>query len=367
MRKCPYCDFNSHAITDNIPEDDYITALLVDLEQDLPKVSGRTINSIFIGGGTPSVLSPNAVERLLNGIHHRLSISIPIEVTLEANPGTVDSVRFQEFRQAGITRLSLGIQSFDEVALQQLGRIHNSKEAVLAIEAVIQSEFDNFNIDLMFGLPRQTVMTALNDLQTAISFNPPHISWYQLTIEPNTQFYHHAPCLPDDDLLEDIQDQGYRYLVEQGYLHYEVSAHAQSGYFCQHNLNYWQFGDYLGIGAGAHGKISDTTQGTIMRMSKQRHPLHYLRNAFNSAVVASSHLLTSEEVCLEFMMNALRLSEGFSVEHFAQYTGLSIDIVAQPLQQAYDRGWLLREGNTIRATVLGRRFLNDVLALFIPS
>ncbi|EDN69790.1 oxygen-independent coproporphyrinogen III oxidase [Beggiatoa sp. PS] len=299
VRKCPYCDFNSHEISEPMPESDYIAALFADLEQDLPRVWGRTVRSIFIGGGTPSVLSPESIDDLLSGVRARIPVIANAEITLEANPGTVDSDRFNGFRKAGINRLSLGIQSFNDNALQSLGRIHGRKEALLAIEAAKQAGFQNINLDLMFGLPGQTLDAALEDLQTAVAFQPFHISWYQLTIEPNTLFYHQPPALSDDDLLWDMQTAGQTYLAAQGYYHYEISAYAKPAQQCQHNLNYWKFGDYLGIGAGAHAKITNTSKINfglqITRFSKQRHPRTYLQSAQTPDVVASHTTLTAPD------------------------------------------------------------------------
>ncbi|MEN8217792.1 MAG: radical SAM family heme chaperone HemW [Pseudomonadota bacterium] len=359
VRKCPYCDFNSHQIGSELPENDYITALLADLEQDLPRVWGRNVRSIFIGGGTPSILSPEAIYNLLSGVRARIPVVAGAEISLEANPGTVDTTRFQGFREAGINRLSLGIQSFNDTALQNLGRIHGRNEAISAIEAARQAGFNNINLDLMFGLPAQTIEAALEDLHTAITYEPSHLSWYQLTIEPNTWFYHQPPRLPDDDLLWEMQTAGQNYLAEQGYFQYEISAYAKPGQRCQHNLNYWKFGDYLGIGAGAHGKISEIS--TISRLSKQRHPHSYLQSAHSSAVTT----LTVDEVVLEFMMNALRLFEGFTTQEFTENTGLNIACIEKTLQVASARGWLER-GQRIRATDTGMRFLNDLLGLFVP-
>ena len=376
VRKCPYCDFNSHPIHGTFPENDYITALLADLEQDLPRISGRTVQSIFIGGGTPSVLSPNAIEQLLSGIRARISVAAEAEITLEANPGTVDNARFQGFREAGINRLSLGIQSFNDTALKSLGRIHGRIEAILAAEAALQAGFDNVNLDIMFGLPAQTTESALADLRTAVAFQPSHLSWYQLTIEPNTRFYHNPPWLPDEDLVWEIQQSGQTYLAEQNYLQYEISAYAQSGRECQHNLNYWKFGDYLGIGAGAHGKITDASVGTITRLSKQRHPHTYLQSVHAGTMIANCTTLTVQDVNLEFMMNALRLAEGFTNQEFTENTGLSMAAIEETVFNACARGWLIKEwlpnsGDStkmqrIRATDTGMRFLNEVLDLFVP-
>jgi oxygen-independent coproporphyrinogen-3 oxidase len=364
IRKCPYCDFNSHQIQGKIPERDYIAALLADLEQDLPRIQGRVIHSIFIGGGTPSVLSPDAIYDLLSGVRARLSIMAGAEITLEANPGTMDNARFLGFREAGINRLSLGIQSFDESALQHLGRIHGRIEAINAIEAALKAGFNQFNLDLMFGLPTQTIEAALKDLQTAAAFEIPHLSWYQLTIEPNTLFFHQPPPeLPNDDLLWEMQIAGQNYLAEQGYLQYEISAYAKSGQQCRHNLNYWKFGDYLGIGAGAHGKISDMARGTITRLSKQQHPQAYLKSAMGNETK-----LTPTEIGLEFMMNALRLFEGFTNQEFVENTGLNMACIEKPIQDASARGWLSKDKETQRicCTKTGMRFLNEVLGLFVP-
>jgi putative oxygen-independent coproporphyrinogen III oxidase len=380
VRKCPYCDFNSHEVSEPIPENDYVAALLADLEQDLPHVWGRTVRSIFIGGGTPSVLSPKSIYHLLSGVRARISVIANAEITLEANPGTVDSERFKGFREAGINRLSLGIQSFNDQALQSLGRIHGRAEALLAIEAAKQAGFENINLDLMFGLPGQTLDGALEDLRTAMTFQPSHISWYQLTIEPNTLFYHQPPVLPDEDFLWDMQTAGQTYLAAQGYYQYEISAYAKPGQPCQHNLNYWKFGDYLGIGAGAHAKITDRSKMNferqmpyhITRFSKQRHPHTYLQSAHTSDVVASRTTLTASDVCLEFMMNALRLREGFTIQEFTEYTGLTMDLMEKPLEQACARGWLIKKYSDqsksvqrIRTTETGMRFLNEVLDLFV--
>ncbi len=359
VRKCPYCDFNSHQIRNKLPEKDYIAALFSDLEQDLPKVWGRSVRSIFIGGGTPSLFSPDAIDQLLSGIRARIPLIANPEITLEANPGTVDSTRFQGFRQAGINRLSIGIQSFNDSALQKLGRIHGRSQAITAIEAAQLAGFKNINIDLMFGLPAQSLELALQDLETAVSYQPDHLSWYQLTIEPNTFFYHQKPAhLPNDDLQWTMQTAGQRYLAEQGYQQYEISAYAKPGQQCQHNLNYWKFGDYLGIGAGAHAKITEATG--ITRLTKQRHPHSYLQNR-----QANATILTPEETSLEFMINALRLVEGFMEQEFIENTGLNLAYIENTLQQAYTKGWLIKDKGQIYPTETGRRFLDDLLSLFV--
>lgn len=359
VRKCPYCDFNSHQIRNKLPEKDYIAALFSDLEQDLPKVWGRSVRSIFIGGGTPSLFSPEAIDQLLSGIRARIPLIANPEITLEANPGTVDNTRFQGFRQAGINRLSIGIQSFNDSALQKLGRIHGRSQAITAIEAAQLAGFKSINIDLMFGLPAQSLELALQDLQTAVSYQPEHLSWYQLTIEQNTFFSHQKPAhLPNDDLQWRMQTAGQRYLAEQGYQQYEISAYAKPGQQCQHNLNYWKFGDYLGIGAGAHTKITEATN--ITRLTKQRHPHSYIQNR-----QANVTILTPEEASLEFMINALRLVEGFMQQEFIENTGLNLAFIEKNLQLAYKKGWLIKEKERIYSTETGRRFLDDLLSLFV--
>jgi oxygen-independent coproporphyrinogen-3 oxidase len=359
VRKCPYCDFNSHEIRADIPEANYINALLADLEQDLVRVSGRKIHSIFFGGGTPSVLSPDAIDNLLSGIRQRIPIIADAEITLEANPGTVDNERFQGFYQAGINRLSIGIQSFDDQSLKKIGRIHDGLAAKKAIEAAQKAEFNNINIDLMFGLPAQTEKMALADLETAVSFQTTHISWYQLTIEPNTLFYHQVPTnIGDEDLLWQMQIAGQKYLAAQNYKQYEISAYAKQ--MCKHNLNYWKFGDYLGIGAGAHSKI--TNLDTITRLSKQRQPQTYLESTDK---IATSNQLKIEDVKLEFMMNALRLVEGFTEQEFEQNTGLKLAVVETQIQEAINNKWLLHQNGRFYASSLGMRFLNDLLGLFM--
>jgi putative oxygen-independent coproporphyrinogen III oxidase len=366
VRKCPYCDFNSHEIRDSVPERDYLNALFADLEQELPHIWGRKVISVFIGGGTPSVLSPEIVDELITGLRSRLAIIPQAEITLEANPGTVDNVRFKGYLEAGVNRLSLGIQSFNDDFLQSLGRIHGREEAINAIEMVTLSGFKNFNIDLMFGLPAQTEKQALDDLKIALAYQPPHLSWYQLTIEPNTLFHRRPPpLLPEDDDLWTIQTIGQSYLKELGYLHYEVSAYAKPNQRCRHNVNYWQFGDYIGIGAGAHGKISNAQLGRIVRYSKQRHPQRYLATAATDLFRVEQRELTHKEVCLEFMLNALRLHDGFTKSQFMAYTGLSFDKVESALEEAITKTWLERIGDHYFPSATGRLFLNDLLALFL--
>ncbi|MCV6636952.1 radical SAM family heme chaperone HemW [Candidatus Albibeggiatoa sp. nov. NOAA] len=367
VQKCPYCDFNSHAVQHNtVPEQAYIRALLADLEQDLPKIWGRKIISIFIGGGTPSLFSPESIDLLLMELRARLNILPQAEITLEANVGTVDNAHIEGFKQAGINRLSLGVQSFDEHQLKILGRIHNGEQAAHAL-SLAQQHFEQFNIDLMFGLPQQTVDMALQDLYAALQFKPPHLSWYQLTLEPNTWFYHHPPDVPTDDETWEIQQAGQKLLAQYGYENYEISGYAQKGQRCKHNLNYWQFGDYLGIGAGAHGKISDAAQNTITRMSKQRHPQMYLDTAHTPEVIVQQTQLDTDDIQLEFMLNALRLKQGFTISDFESHTGLEFSAVSHSIAQACQNNWLIQQGEQIYPTALGQQFLNDVLALFMPD
>ncbi|MCK5720304.1 MAG: radical SAM family heme chaperone HemW [Thiomargarita sp.] len=368
IHKCAYCDFNSHSIEPPIPAQEYIKALLLDLEQDIPSIQGRTIQNIFIGGGTPSLLSPIAIEQLLLGIYKRIPIRENAEITLEANPGTVDNEYLSGFYQVGINRLSLGIQSFNDLCLQHLDRIHNQIEAIKAIEAAKQAGFNNINLDLMFGLPMQTMDLALNDLKTAINFEPSHLSWYQLTIEPNTLFYHQLPAnLPNEDLLYEMQQKGQNFLASSGYKQYEISAYALENNQCQHNLNYWKFGDYLGIGAGAHSKITQTN--VIQRFSKPRQPDKYMKYAANHQRLTTKSQLNTKDVILEFMINNLRLAKGFTSQEFKRNTNLDLSIIEKTLQYGYEQGWLEKNVENsmeyIRATKFGMRFLNEVLEIFV--
>ncbi|MDZ7803659.1 radical SAM family heme chaperone HemW [Thiohalophilus sp.] len=363
-RKCPYCDFNSHALTGALPEQAYVDTLLRDLEQDLPLIWGRRIISIFMGGGTPSLFSPEALDRLLGGIRARLSLAADCEITLEANPGSAEADKFAEFRAAGINRLSIGIQSFDDEPLQKLGRIHDRRQAFAAAEAAHAAGFDNFNLDLMFALPDQTLDQALADLHNAFALEPAHLSHYQLTLEPNTWFYHHPPPLPDDDLVWEMQSRSQALLGEHGYAQYEVSAYARPGRQCRHNRNYWEFGDYLGIGAGAHDKISDAAAGRIVRRSKQRGPQDYLQAR---DLVQSEQQPDEAEVVFEFMLNALRLNSGFELALFEQHTGLSREVLRPLLQEALADGLIEQENDLIKTSMRGRQYLNDLLARFLPD
>jgi oxygen-independent coproporphyrinogen-3 oxidase len=379
VRKCPYCDFNSHEHDGGgeLPEDDYISALLDDLQHDLPYVQKREIHSIFIGGGTPSLLSANAYDRLLNGLQKSLTFSSDVEITLEANPGTAEREKFADYHAAGINRLSLGIQSFDAQQLKNLGRIHDHHDAERAIDFARQAGFRRLNLDLMYGLQEQTPAAALDDLHKAISFTPEHLSWYQLTIEPNTAFFKHTPALPAEDTLIDIQDAGLALLHEQGYQRYEVSAFARAGEASRHNLNYWRFGDYLGIGAGAHAKLTEPHKHRILRLRKRKQPAHYLQAAKNSLAQANSNLLVrypyladaspieAEDLPVEFLLNALRLREGFTVSQFEKLTGLPFSRHSKQVDSLQHQGLLTVDGERITTTERGYQFLNSVLEAFL--
>ncbi len=360
VRKCPYCDFNSHQARGELPEAAYVDALLRDLEEELPRVWGRRVQTVFIGGGTPSLFPPAAIEHLLAGIRARIALSSNAEITLEANPGTLDNSRLAEFRAAGINRLSLGIQSFDNACLQRLGRIHDAAQARAAFETARRAGFDNINIDLMYALPGQTLAQARHDVATAIALQPEHVSYYQLTLEPNTWFHRHPPILPDEDTGWAIQCQGVELLEQAGYVQYEVSAFAREAYRCRHNLNYWKFGDYLGIGAGAHGKLSDAQHNHIERSWKTRHPQTYIQEPSRQ-----QRLLGEHDIVLEFMMNALRLKQGVDLALFTQHTGLDQTVLRQACDKALQRGLLQPlESGRLCASTRGWRFLDDLISLF---
>jgi oxygen-independent coproporphyrinogen-3 oxidase len=367
VRKCPYCDFNSHEVKEAIPEQAYVEALIADLEQDLPLVWGRTVEAIFIGGGTPSLFSPAAIDRLLGAVRARVPLRPGAEITLEANPGTVDQERFRGFREAGVNRLSLGIQSFQPGLLQAIGRIHDDRQALAAVRAAQDAGFDNLNLDLMFGLPGQDIDTALADLRAAIALQPAHLSWYELTLEPNTWFYRHPPARADDEMLWNMQQAGTDLLGTAGYERYEVSAYARSGRQCRHNLNYWRFGDYLGIGAGAHAKLTDAARQAVTRYAKTRHPRSYLETAQRRERLDSATPLTATDAVLEFAMNALRLDAGFTADGFRETTGLPISAAAKPLDESIRRGLLEREEDIIRCTALGRRHLDELLQYWMTE
>ena len=362
VRKCPYCDFNSHAAGPTLPEEEYVDALLADLDADLQHVHGRPLTSIFFGGGTPSLFSDRALGRLLEGVERRVAFAGDIEITLEANPGTFEQAKFKGYRALGINRLSIGVQSFQQAKLKALGRIHDGDEAIRAADMARAAGFDNFNLDLMHGLPEQSIEDALFDLRTAISQGPTHLSWYQLTMEPNTVFWSQPPTLPEDDLLWDIQEAGQALLAAEGYAQYEVSAYARPGKQARHNLNYWTFGDFLGIGAGAHAKLS-TPAGRIQRTWKTRLPKDYLDPA--KAFQAGERLLAADELPFEFLMNVLRLSEGVPAELFSQRTGLPLQQLERSRREAERQGLLQADQARLVATAKGQLFLNDLLQQFL--
>ena len=367
VSKCPYCDFNSHEARGDIPEDRYIKALIADLEQDLAAVWGRTVESVFIGGGTPSLFSAQGIAQLLSEIRARLPLKPDAEITLEANPGTVDQARFSGFREAGINRLSMGIQSFQDDLLLAIGRIHNGTEAHNAVESARRAGFENINLDLMFGLPAQTTAQALQDLGTAVDLQPAHLSCYELTIEPNTRFYRQPPQRPDDDALWEMQTAVQSQLGNAGYPRYEVSAYARPGRQCRHNLNYWQFGDYLGIGAGAHAKISSAATQTITRTSKVKHPRAYLDAAHSEARISSRNELSADDVILEFAMNSLRLDSGFTKAAFTAATSLPYASIEAQVHAAIKRQLLTADNGVIKATATGQRYLNELLQYWMPE
>lgn len=363
VRKCPYCDFNSHAAGPSLPEDAYVTALLADLECDLDQAQGRKLSSIFFGGGTPSLFSPSALGRILHGLEQRIGFTDDIEITLEANPGTFEQDKFRDYRSLGINRLSIGVQSFQPAKLAALGRIHDGDEAVRAADMARAAGFDNFNLDLMHGLPDQSLDDALSDLRIAIAQQPTHLSWYQLTVEPNTEFWSKPPELPADETLWDIQEAGQVLLAEHGYGQYETSAYAQPGRQARHNLNYWTFGDFLGLGAGAHGKSSGP-DGMIRRHWKTRLPKDYLDPT--KRFRAGEKQLTEDELPFEFLMNVLRLNDGVPAVLFTQRTGLAPAMLADGRREAEARGLLERDPQRLVATAKGQLFLNDLLQLFLP-
>lgn len=368
LQKCPYCDFNSHAIAaGEAPESAYIDALIRDLEFELPRIWGRRLISVFIGGGTPSLLSAQALDRLMSVLRSHLNIHSEIEITLEANPGAAEADRFAAYRQMGINRLSIGVQSFADEKLKRLGRIHDGDNAVKAIVMAQAAGFENINIDLMFGLPDQTLDEAISDLRIALEHKPGHISWYQLTIEPNTVFYKQPPVLPDDDDIWAMQQQGKVLLQESAFKQYEISAYALPKQHSVHNTNYWQFGDYLGIGAGAHGKLTDVANGMISRFVRHRIPDSYMQKAGTEQVITQQTRLNRADVSLEFMMNALRLTEGINTALFLQRTGLPISVIDAQLQDAEKRGLLEWDIEKLKPTAFGLRYLNDLLQIFMPS
>jgi len=370
LKKCPYCDFNSHEIDDSnvsVLEAEYLDGLIRDLEVALPQVWGRKIVSIFFGGGTPSLFSARSIDKILTIIRTLLPLEHYAEVTLEANPGTFEAQKFADFRAAGINRLSIGIQSFNPLYLQQLGRIHNDREAHRAVE-IAQRNFNNINLDLMYALPNQSLEKAYNDIKTACSFGVQHISAYQLTLEPNTLFHHYPPSLPNEDLSAEIQLKIEEELESKGYINYEISAFSQQGYMSQHNLNYWLYGDYLGIGAGAHSKISSAEK--IVRQMRYKNPREFLAKAALNTIDMDTLIQEQHEVKLadrqfEFLMNALRLTEGFEIEMFHQRTGSLLTFIQRQLDESIQRGLMIRDHQRIIPTYTGRRFLNDLLQIFL--
>ncbi|MBO1254182.1 radical SAM family heme chaperone HemW [Alteromonas sp. 5E99-2] len=368
VQKCPYCDFNSHGQKQQaLPEKEYVAHLLDDLSADLltySELSRREVTSIFIGGGTPSLFSAQAIASLLEGIKQRCNLAVQAEITLEANPGTVESGRFAAYANAGVTRFSIGIQSFNSAHLKALGRIHSGNEALFAISQAKQSGVTTFNTDLMHGLPNQSIDNALADLHKAIAQNPPHLSWYQLTIEPNTPFYSKPPELPADDVLWDIQQQGHAILAKAGYQQYEISGYSQVGHQCNHNLNYWRFGDYIGIGCGAHGKITNASNGTITRTVKVKHPRGYM--SLDRAYLDQTTKVEEAERPFEFFMNRFRLVEACDTAEFERYCMMPIDSLTQThLDKAIDKGLLTNSNQSWQVTPMGRRYLNSLLAEFV--
>ena len=366
LRKCPYCDFNSHEWREggSLPQTQYLDALRADLEAALPLVWGRKIHSIFIGGGTPSLFSPDAIDRLLADVRALLPLEPACEITLEANPGTFERDRFRGFREAGVTRLSIGVQSFDDAKLRALGRVHDRAQAIAAVEEACQC-FETFNLDLMYALPGQTLAECEADLRQALAFRPPHLSVYHLTLEPNTYFAKFPPAVPDEDLASEMLDRIVERTGEAGLVRYEVSAYARPGHACAHNLNYWRFGDYLGIGAGAHSKLSFPHR--VVRQVRFREPARYMQAALAGQAVAQDEEVRREDLPFEFMLNALRLREGFELARFTERTGLPVTVIARALEEAERRGLIERDLQRVWPTDRGFDFLSDLQALFLPG
>jgi putative oxygen-independent coproporphyrinogen III oxidase len=362
LKKCPYCDFNSYASPGTLDEAAYVNALITDLENDLPLISERKIETIYCGGGTPSLFSTKALENFFQQIQKKLSFDQQIEISLEVNPGTMDLHKATQLKNTPVNRLSIGVQSFQNDKLQALGRIHDAKAALDAVHAVQKAGFNNINLDVIYGLPNQTLADALFDLQTAIDLKPTHISWYQLTIESGSVFHLNPPTLPTEDLIWDMQEAGQALLAKNGFAQYEISAYANNNQKCRHNLNYWSFGDYLGIGAGAHGKITDYKTGLIRRLEKKKKPKEYLAN---QKFISAQRLLSLKEIPFEFMLNALRLTQPFSMKIFSERTGLSIDFVKPILIQAEMDGFVKISEDFWQTTKLGQNFLNDLLQRFM--
>jgi oxygen-independent coproporphyrinogen-3 oxidase len=365
VRKCPYCDFNSHALPDPLPEAAYVDRLLRDLEQETAALTcEQPLTSVFIGGGTPSLFSGQSIARLLGGVRNLIEVATDLEVTLEVNPGTADRGRFEAYREAGVNRLSIGAQSFSTGLLERLGRIHDPAQIRSTVSQARRADFTSLNLDLMYGLPGQTLAQASRDLEEALALKPEHLSYYQLTLEPNTAFHCAPPPLPDEDLTADMHLQGLQMLASTGFAQYEISAYARAGHHCRHNLNYWRFGDYLGIGAGAHGKLTDTARNQAERRWKLRHPAAYLDPVNSGRLVGGRRTLSAADLVLEFAMNALRLQEGFDCALFERRTGLRFARIVPGVDEACAAGLLFRDGDRIGPTELGQRFLNDLLNCF---
>ncbi len=362
LKKCPYCDFNSHENRSEIPEKRYVAALIADLEQSVPRVYGRKIRSVFFGGGTPSLFNPESIDEILTAVNMLTPLEYEAEITLEANPGTVDIAHFKGYKAAGVNRVSLGIQSFNADYLQALGRIHDDKQALAAAELALTT-FDRVNLDVMYGLPNQSLEDALADAQKAVNLNPDHLSFYHLTLEPNTPFYRTPPSLPSDDVSADMQEKIESFLANNGYVHYETSAFCKPKSQARHNLNYWSFGDYLGIGAGAHSKLS--YHDKITRETRHKHPKAFMEQAEAGNAVDNTWVIAQSDLGFEFMMNALRLTDGFDVELFQERTGLPLITLQNVIKHAVDKGLLTRNLQTIKPTLKGQRYLNDLLAMFL--
>ena len=366
VKKCPYCDFNSHGLKGALPENAYVDALLRDLHQDLPRVTGREIQTVFFGGGTPSLFSADSIGRFLEGVRARIPLARAAEITLEANPGTVERGRFAAYREVGINRLSIGIQSFDPKKLEVLGRIHSAEEACDAVEEAHAASLSNFNLDLMYGLPRQSVEEAEADVERAMALMPAHISHYQLTLEPNTLFAAHPPLLPEEELIWAMQQRSQELLASRGYEQYEVSAYAQPGRRARHNLNYWRFGDYLGVGAGAHAKLTDA-QGRVTRLWKLKHPEAYLESAGTPKSIGGISDVSGADLAFEFMLNRLRLVDAFSAADFEAATSLSVEYIAPGVGRAVKLGLLESVTEGWRVTARGQNYLNDLQSFFLPD
>jgi putative oxygen-independent coproporphyrinogen III oxidase len=367
VRKCPYCDFNSHNAPQTLPQREYVAALLRDLDQDLPLAQDRKLQSIFFGGGTPSLFAAENIARIIDGVASRLAFAPDIEITLETNPGTIEHGSFAGYLRAGVNRISFGVQSFDDAALRRIGRIHDAAQAERAVKQAQDAGIGNLNLDLMYALPQQTLASALDDVEKALLLQTPHLSHYQLTLEPNTPFAANPPPLPDEDGAWDMQEACQSRLAQAGLAQYEVSAYARPGSECAHNLNYWRFGDYLGVGAGAHAKLTDAASGAVRRRWKVRAPRGFLELAGTSRGIGGDDAITAARLPFEFMLNALRLNAGFALTDFVARTGIALETVRPQIDAAIARGWLEFAADRIRASALGQRFLNDVIVAFLPE